>query len=522
MRWSGLGDPCGSLRVFYREKRNRSGSVSVQVLEKRGRKNILVCSIGSAKEQADIHDLKERASRFIAQRTGQQGLDLHLQDEQDRFDATFKSIGDVILLGPELVLGRLFEQIGFGAVPDEMFRHLVLSRIMHPCSKLKTVRYLQEQRRTQMHVQEIYRYMDELSSTHKQQVEQISHAHSMRVLGGTLSAVFYDVTTLYFEAEQPDDLRIPGYSKDGKHNDPQVLLGLLVGAGGYPLAYDIFKGNTFEGHTMIPVIERFKQRFGAGSLVVVADAGLLSRANMDALHRAGHQFILGARLRGEKDATKQAILNNRYIQDAPQEILREDGLRLVVSYSQGRAAKDKHNRERALARLQRAVQGGKLTKANINNRGYNKFLRMQGLLEVSIDNEKLKEDARWDGLKGYLTNTTIPAQELIDNYKHLWAIEQAFRISKTDLRVRPVYHRLQRRIEAHICICFSAYQVYKELQRQLFQNQCGLSAERAIECLATVYGITIHDQTSGRSQTRILAKTQDQQLLLRTFGIDFG
>lgn len=108
MRWSGLGDPCGSLRVFYREKRNRSGSVSVQVLEKRGRKNILVCSIGSAKEQADIHDLKERASRFIAQRTGQQGLDLHLQDEQDRFDATFKSIGDVILLGPELVLGRLF------------------------------------------------------------------------------------------------------------------------------------------------------------------------------------------------------------------------------------------------------------------------------------------------------------------------------------------------------------------------------------------------------------------------------
>lgn len=142
-----------------------------------------------------------------------------------------------------------------------------------------------------------------------------------------------------------------------------------------------------------------------------------------------------------------------------------------------RARKDEHNRQRGLNRLEKQIKRGKLTKSNINNRGYNKYLRLEGELTVKIDHEKFKADQVWDGLKGYITNTKLTSQEIIENYNNLWHIEKAFRMSKTNLRIRPIYHRLKHRIGAHICIAFTAYCIYKELEHILYKEKSNLSVK---------------------------------------------
>lgn len=507
--------------MFYRVKCNASGTISVQVLEKRGGRNIVLKTFGSATSEAGVRDLRERAQQFIAASTGQGALDLP-DLEDDWFDLVFNSIKDVRLLGPELVLGKLFDQIGFDQVGHELFRHLVIARIISPGSKLKTVRYLEEHQRRSWDVQQVYRYMDKLHSGLKQVVEQISHQHTLDLMGGIMPVVFYDVTTIYFEAPEADELRIPGFSKDGKHSDPQILLGLLVSPSGYPLAYEIFEGNTYEGHTMMQVLDGFKEKYGLEGLVVVADAGLLNKANIEHLVKGNYRYILGAKIKGEKAEVQEKILGSK-LGDASNKVLtRDDGTRLIVNYSQARAAKDRHNREKGLARLEKSLASGRLTKQHINNRGYNKYLVIKGDMEVSIDRAKYEADGKWDGLKGYVTNTAMKPKTLLKTYKQLWHIEKAFRISKTDLRIRPVYHWKRRRIEAHICISFTAYKVYKELERQLAINQSGITVQRAIECLKTIYGVTIQQPRSGRTRIRLFTNNPEQDDLLRLFEIDAG
>ena len=180
------------------------------------------------------------------------------------------------------------------------------------------------------------------------------------------------------------------------------------------------------------------------------------------------------------------------------------GQRIVVAYSDRRAAKDRHNRERGLNRLEKNLKRGKLTKANINNRGYNKYLKLTGDVQVEIDYDKYNADQRWDGLKGYITNTSLRAKQIIDNYNNLWMIEKAFRISKTDLKIRPIYHRLRHRIEGHICISFTAYSIYKELERVLKAENSYLSVKRAAELTHNMYQINVTLPESKHQESILL------------------
>ena len=150
--------------------------------------------------------------------------------------------------------------------------------------------------------------MDKLNDKQKEQIQNISYEHTLQVLNNQMSIVFYDVTTLYFEAEQEDELRKTGFSKDGKHQQPQIVLGLLVSTGGYPLAYEIFEGKKFEGHTMLPVIEAFKAKYKLQAMIVIADAGLMSNDNITELQNKHYQYIIGARIKNEtKSIEKQRL-----------------------------------------------------------------------------------------------------------------------------------------------------------------------------------------------------------------------
>lgn len=285
-----------------------------------------------------------------------------------------------------------------------------------------------------------------------------------------------------------------------------------MGLEGYPIGYELFAGNTFEGHTLVPVLESFQEKFKLNKPVVVADSALLSKKNIKELEGRSYEYILGARIKNEAKEIKQQILEHDFSKQSILVIEKEEDIRLIVGYSAKRARKDEHNRKRGLRRLEKKLKKGRLTKDKINNRGYNKYLTLKGKVEVEIDYDKFEKDAAWDGLKGYLTNSQLPQQAIIDNYQQLWQIEKAFRISKTDLKVRPIYHRLQDRIEAHLCVAFVAYTVYKELERILKQKQTSLSVKRAAELTHTMYALYYPKSRYSRQEV-LLQMDEEQQLL---------
>ena len=508
--------------MFVRKKPNKSGVVSIQILEKRSGKSTLLKTVGSSSDPEKIKELFEQGKRLINELRGQSFLNFDIHNEAQLVDLFFSGIRELSLAGPELLLGKLFDEIGFNTIKEDLFRHLVITRLCYPASKLKTVDYLFKHKGIAIDVESVYRYLDKLNSKQKEKVQEISYTHTLQILNNELNLVFYDVTTLYFEAEQEDELRKTGFSKDGKHQQPQIVLGLLVSTVGYPLAYEIFEGNKFEGHTMLPVIEAFKTKYELKELIVIADAGLMSNDNILELQSKNYRYIIGARIKNENKIVQKKILATALKNGESVAIVKDENSRIIISYSDARATKDAANRKRGLEKLKKNLAKGKLTKQHINNRGYNKYLKLEGDLKISINEEKYQDDSKWDGLKGYTTNSPLPKDEIIENYNQLWHIEKAFRISKTDLRIRPIYHRLKRRIEAHICIAFCAYKVYKELDRQLKTKKADMSPEKAIDIAKTIFKITIQTKLSNTLHSRLYIDKDEQRRLLKLFDLDFG
>jgi len=500
--------------MFVRKKRNRSGSTSVQVISKSGGRYRVAKTIGVAHDEQEIARLVELGKVFIKRHGGQRTL--FPEEEHDNavvldFVQTLQN-ASIRTVGPDLIFGRLFDEIGFNAISEQLFRDVVIARLVYPTSKLKTVDYLYRYRGKTISVQSIYRFLDRLQAEYFQQAQEIAYKHTVAILK-RISVIFYDMTTLYFEAEKEDDLRRIGFSKDGKFQNPQIMLGLLVGENGYPIGYDIFEGNTFEGKTLLPVLQQIQARYQFGKPVVVADAAMLSKENVETLQRDKYPFIVAARLRNETESTQRDILLRcSNLRDGKSVVItKDDGLRLIVSYSDKRAKKDAHNRDRGVKRLQKRVRSGQLTKEHLNNRGYNKFLRLQGKVTIELDDSKITEAAKWDGLKGYLTNTKLSASEVVENYRQLWHVEQAFRISKTDLRIRPIYHRRRRRIEAHILIAFVAYAIQKELERRLTTAKIPFSPGRVAELTQTMYEMAVRLPNDPEIHRVLLQMDPDQQ-----------
>lgn len=496
--------------MFTRKKRNRSGSVSVQIISKSTGKYKVLKTIGCAHTEQEIEKLVYLSKQEIARLSNQ--LELFVSEKDVIIEQAFSTLSNASIktIGPELIFGRLYDQIGYNQIDEELFRHLVISRLSFPLSKLKTIDYLYRYQGVRVNISTIYRFLDKLNNSIKEQVEQLTFTHTLKVLESNISVVFYDMTTIYFEASDEDDLRKTGFSKDGKHQSPQIFLGLLVGLGGYAIGYDIFEGNTYEGSTLIPFLEKISKKFNLNKPIVVADAGLLSKNNITLLQAKGYEYIIGARLKNESEKIKKQILQKQLKEGQTKRIEKQDHTRLVITYTSNRARKDEHNRKRGLQRLEKQITSGKLTKSNINNRGYNKYLKLDGNVTIEIDYEKFNKDKLWDGLKGYVTNAKLNDKQVIENYKNLWHIEKAFRMSKTDLRIRPIYHRLRHRIEAHICISFTAYSIYKELERILYKEKSTLSVKQAAELTQSTYEMTYTLPESKHTKS-VLLKMDEQQ-----------
>ena len=527
------------MSMFIRRKPNVSGSISIQVLTKtKERRQKVVKTIGVGRSSVEIARLEQKARDFIDESNGPFIPGLFGDSSEVVAYLQAMSNSQIQVIGPELIYGELYDHMGYGGLGNEMFRNLVICRLFNPGSKLKTIDYLYRYLHIHISPASVYRFLDRLcvrgaasacpsgcdaerrgdsaagmgAAGIKEDVERITFDYTRQVVGGEICVCFYDMTTLYFEAAEEDELRRYGFSKDGKNACPQIFLGLLVASGGNPIGYEIYEGNTSESRTIVPLVKRLSGRFGLDKPVVVADSGLLTKKNMAELEADGYQYIIGARPKNESEAIRDRIMALGLQDGDIAEICKGGNVRLILSMSAKRGKKDAYNRQRGLSRLQRNLGSGRLTKQHINKRGYNKYLKLTGNTTVSIDMAKFNADALWDGIKGYVTNTELPKEKIIENYGNLWYIERAFRLNKCDLAARPIYHRLRNRIEGHMCICFTAYAIMLELDRRLRKSKSTMSVYRAQELTRNMYALTC--ELPNNSTTRIILKmTEEQQEL---------
>ena len=509
--------------MFVRKKKNRSGTTSVIVVNKRGGSFRELKTIGVSSDEKEINTFYLQGKKWISAYCGDRDMFVIAEKEREEKQVTeylLNNVENILLNGTQLILAEVFKLVGFDVIDDDILKHLVVARLCQPASKAGTVDYLKSYFDEDVELHKIYRYLDRLHNTLQDKIQQISVEHTRRILGGKIGLVFYDVTTLYFETDHSDDLRERGFSKDGKHAQPQVVLGLLVSRDGYPLSYSLFNGSQYEGRTMLPIVEDFVERFHLEDFVIVADSGLMNKTNIALLESGAYKYIIGARIKNETKEIQEWILSHQK-QDGVFFETKKGDSRLIVGYSDNRAKKDKYNREKGIKRLKSSYKSGKITKENINKRGYNKFLEISDNIQVKISPEKINEDEMWDGLKGYLTNTTLPAREVYEQYSGLWIIERAYRVTKGTLEMRPMFHFTTKRIEAHVCICFVAYKIYKELERILKLKGINLSVDKVLNIAKTITTLKVKLPISGETITKTMILTNKHRSIEDLFEKNF-
>jgi hypothetical protein len=456
---------------FIRKVKTKSGATAVQIVSKSGRRVTGVTHIGSAHSEKELTLLLALAHRQRIHE-GQITLDLPVPPELDiRLVASHsRLLWDAL----EMIYG----QIGFNAIEDLVFKQLVLARIIEPTSKLDTIRVLLELGLDAPTNTDIHRCLKSAVSGDYRGV--LSRACFGHAKPPALRLVLYDVTTLYFEAQKEDGYRKPGLSKE-RRLEPQVTVGLLVDSTGFPLEVQSFEGNKAEVKTMAPVLQGFKDRHGIKDITVTADAAMLSAGNIEELEKLGYHYVIASRL------AKTPYEIDEYIAEGGTEM--EDGQvfessmavtvggkrtkrRVVYQYRAKRAALDLSNIEKAVAKAQKMAEN----KGDIKR---NRFLKITG--DVREVNLPLVEEARRKaGIKGYVTDLRIPAGQVIDAYHQLFQVEKSFRMSKSDLKARPVFHHKREAIEVHLTIVFAALAIAREIEART-----GISIKRFVRTLAT-------------------------------------
>jgi len=366
-------------------------------------------------------------------------------------------------------------------------------RIMEPASKLQSLKLLDTYFGIHHRRQAFYEALPRLVAF-KDKVEQLTVKRAVAELAFDFSLVFYDVTTLYFESFEPEDLRKPGFSKDNKSQQPQIIMGLMVTQEGFPIAYELFAGNKFEGHTLIPVIEAFKARHQIATLTVVADAAMISRENVTALRSHGLHYIVGARLGNISLKLLQEVSAALHLQGGATVRVATAHGNLVCDFSQKRYYKDARDMERQIKKAETLVKGSMAVKRA-------KFLKAGANTRYELNVELIEKTRLLLGVKGYYTNLgpEVGNQIIIDRYHGLWHVEKAFRIAKSDLEMRPVFHFKEQAINVHMLICFMALAVskYMEIKTRVSLRQIITSFKQVTDA-------------------RLLNTTTNQEIIMRT------
>ena len=463
------------MSAFIKRYKAKNGATVIQVVYKHGRKVEKTVHIGTAHTEDDLELLIALAHHTI-------------QGEQTAMDL-FPEQDDAVGLAmqrsyPKLlwdVLAHVYDQLDFDSIGDGIFKQLVLARLIEPVSKLDTIRVLEEIGQEAPSNAEVHRTLRRtVVADYRGKASKCCFEHAAP---NSLTLLLYDVTTLYFEVQKEDDYRRPGMSKE-RRLEPQITVGLLVGRDGFPLEIKSFEGNRAEVKTIMEVLDAFKARCGLDEVTVTADAAMLSSKNIQTLEDAGFHYIIGSRIAktpydiaeyvrkpGAELIDKQ-VFDTTLTMNTGKNTARVTR-RVIYQYRKDRAALDLRNIDKLVAKAQKMVDGKTEFKRN-------RFLKTEGIVKT-INHELVEESRLKAGIKGYVTDLDVPAQEIIDAYHQLFQVERSFRMSKSDLKARPIFHHKRDSIEAHLTVVFVALAVARRIE-----YKTNMSIKRFIKTLKPI------------------------------------
>lgn len=473
-----------------------SGKKAIQVVSKKYGRLTVHKHIGTYDTNEEKKQLLGKARDFITQTTGQ----MSLLDVLSTFRPQEVEISEQYRTFLYQLLSRVYDKLGFGNYPDLLIKDLVIARVFAPSSKRETREVLAEDFGKNWRLLTIYRHLKIAIETGLKDTFQKALVDFARDgFEDNLRLVFYDVTTLYFESNLKTELKDFGFSKDHRPQDTQIVIGLVVNRDGFPLYFDVFSGKTFEGHTFIPIIKNIKSLLQTEELVVIADAAMISKDNIEKLDAEGIGFVVGARLGNlpshliDSISLSLSATNGKTITET------YHTHRLICQYSLKRAAKDKSDRLKQLEKAQTAISNP----ARITQRF--RFVKTEGR-KPSLNITLLTKAEKLEGIKGYLTNTDLPDQTIIDRYHDLWRIENSFRITKSDLEARPIFHRLDETIKAHLVIVFAGLAITKYIELK-----SNMSIHKALKLAGKVLTQKVVNTATG--ETAIVETTIKDSIL---------
>lgn len=415
------------------------------------------------------------------------------------------SVEETFILGPLLILEKMFERIGINEViKDVAAKHpqlevdirkilftIIASRFVKPGSKLKIFEHWRkilypEMIDPAMPLHHLYRTLDVLAE-HKEGIEHSLYWRERDLLSEATDIVLYDLTTLRFEStKQTEELRRFGFSKEKRSDCTQVVFGLLLNTDGIPLGFEVYPGNTFEGSTLPSMVEKLRKKFRVRRIIFVADRGLFSAKNLETLRADEGEFIVGHKLGTMKKLDQEALYDlDKFQWIIPEELAAyetktEDGDRLIVTWSRKRAERDAKTRADIIAKIEKKISARKrLTpKAFISNTNYQKFVTgLDKGVAPALNIPAIEAAAKKDGFFGIVTNVKdISARDAVTNYKELWKIEDAFGEIKGTLKARPIFHWTDNRIVGHLVVCFLAYLCEAHITKLLREKNASLKS----------------------------------------------
>jgi len=483
------------VRSYWKDGKSRQ-----QVIANLGRLDIL-------KQQGQ---LKRLGKKLLAL----DGTDVPTLDELEELNRL--CYGDIVY--KKLWDKYQFTQILSGEIKDKRIQYdflqtvylLVIDRLLHPRSKLacfqRQGKYINI---ADIPLHHLYRSLDLLAEA-KAALERSIFDRQRDLFHQSVDVVFYDVTTFHFESNRADDLKEFGFSKAGKFNEVQVVMGLLIDMDGNPIGYDLFPGNTFDGNTLLEALAALKQRFSIRRLIFVADKAINSNKNLHLIKAAGYDYIVSARLKNSSKKIKSELFDGQDYQEITVDqttgevtfrykVLKDHRVsyrdeqgsthqltdNLIIAWSSERSQRDRRERERQIAKAEKMIEKkGKLD----TKKGYQRYIATEGENKViGLDEARIAEDAMWDGYYGIQTSETeLDATAVMEAYHLLWKIEESFRVLKSTMRTRPIFHWTPKRIKGHFVVCFMAFVLERALENKLKANKIAASPETIREAIQSL------------------------------------
>lgn len=471
-----------------RKTKTASGSTAIQVVYYKNRKLIIEKHIGSGKSKQEIESLVKKGQDWVKKHSNQE--ELFPENSANKVTTTeLRLLGVSHSFTYELLL-RVAQHCGLASNKDRFLLDFAIMRLIEPTSKLRTIKLLERYFDITYSERTVYRKILRLG-IRKQSIEEIAIKCAKDMLQEDLALILYDVTTLYFETFKGDELRIEGFSKDNKPQQPQIVVGLIVTRHGFPLGYEVFPGNTFEGKTMLKVLDDFRKKNNTKRPIIVADAAMLSKENIEELKKRNLLYIVGARLGNASLKIIQTAHDKLQSKDGKSIRIKTITGELIIDFSKERYRKDKREMYKQLLKAKQLVEKNQPGKRV-------KFVKHKDKNNQYILNEALiKKTKLLLGMKGYSTNipeTTLSNKDIITRYHDLWHVEQSFRMAKSDLASRPVFHHKQEAVKSHILICFAALIIGKFLE-----INTKLSLKQIIDAIWVVNDAKLYDKTTNNS-----------------------